>query len=236
MHVLVVPRAHVATLNDLGPGHDALVGTMVRRAAAIAARTRLRRPRLSHGVQLQRRGRPDGVPPAPARARRTHAGLAAGVRGSAARMKAMFLRHEGFRRLCAARDCCATSPTTLRSVAAVARQLGVSPFHFIRQFAAMFGTTPHQFRTDARTRTRATPAGAGPLGDRRVHGSRLLEPGQLQRCSLRDALGESPSRFQRRMRALEPRPRRGAGRAHAWLSDIDGRVAPSAAFRNSREA
>lgn len=37
MHVLVVPKMHVATLNDLGADHDALVGAMVRRAAAIAA-------------------------------------------------------------------------------------------------------------------------------------------------------------------------------------------------------
>jgi len=36
MHVLVVPREHVATLNDLSPAHDALTGAMVRRAAAIA--------------------------------------------------------------------------------------------------------------------------------------------------------------------------------------------------------
>lgn len=36
MHVLVVPKTHVATLNDLGPEHDDLVGRMVRRAAAIA--------------------------------------------------------------------------------------------------------------------------------------------------------------------------------------------------------
>ena len=36
-HVLVVPKQHVATLNDLNPAHDALVGSMVRRAAAIAA-------------------------------------------------------------------------------------------------------------------------------------------------------------------------------------------------------
>ena len=35
-HALVVPRLHVATLNDLGPDHDALVGEMVRRAAALA--------------------------------------------------------------------------------------------------------------------------------------------------------------------------------------------------------
>jgi len=37
MHVLVVPRRHVATLNDLDGTHDGLVGAMVRRAAAIAA-------------------------------------------------------------------------------------------------------------------------------------------------------------------------------------------------------
>lgn len=36
MHLLVIPRAHVATLNDLGPDHDAVVGAMVRRGAALA--------------------------------------------------------------------------------------------------------------------------------------------------------------------------------------------------------
>ncbi len=37
MHLLVVPRAHIATLNDLTPEHDALVGEMIRRGAALAA-------------------------------------------------------------------------------------------------------------------------------------------------------------------------------------------------------
>ena len=37
MHVLVVPRAHIPSLNDLEASNDALVGEMVRRAAAIAA-------------------------------------------------------------------------------------------------------------------------------------------------------------------------------------------------------
>lgn len=36
LHCLVVPRRHVATLNDLREGDDGLVGAMVRRAAAIA--------------------------------------------------------------------------------------------------------------------------------------------------------------------------------------------------------
>jgi histidine triad (HIT) family protein len=35
-HILVIPRRHISTLNDLGPGDDVLVGEMTRRAAAIA--------------------------------------------------------------------------------------------------------------------------------------------------------------------------------------------------------
>lgn len=36
LHVLLVPREHIATLNDLGARHDGLIGELVRRAAAIA--------------------------------------------------------------------------------------------------------------------------------------------------------------------------------------------------------
>ena len=37
LHVLVIPKRHIATTNDLVAGDNALVGTLVRRAAAIAA-------------------------------------------------------------------------------------------------------------------------------------------------------------------------------------------------------
>ncbi len=36
LHVLIVPKRHVATLNDLSTDDDALVGSLFRRAAAIA--------------------------------------------------------------------------------------------------------------------------------------------------------------------------------------------------------
>ncbi len=36
MHVLIVPRRHITSLNDLSSGDDGLVGEMVRRAAALA--------------------------------------------------------------------------------------------------------------------------------------------------------------------------------------------------------
>jgi histidine triad (HIT) family protein len=36
LHALIIPRRHIATLNDLGPHDDVLVGAMQRAAAAIA--------------------------------------------------------------------------------------------------------------------------------------------------------------------------------------------------------
>ena len=35
-HVLVIPKRHIESLNDLKPGDDQIVGELVRRAAAIA--------------------------------------------------------------------------------------------------------------------------------------------------------------------------------------------------------
>jgi len=35
-HVLIVPKRHIESLNDLQPGDDQIVGELVRRAAAIA--------------------------------------------------------------------------------------------------------------------------------------------------------------------------------------------------------
>ena len=35
-HVLVVPKEHIPSLNELTPANDAIVGELVRRAAAIA--------------------------------------------------------------------------------------------------------------------------------------------------------------------------------------------------------
>jgi histidine triad (HIT) family protein len=36
LHALIVPRQHIATLNDLAAKDDDLVGSMIRRAAALA--------------------------------------------------------------------------------------------------------------------------------------------------------------------------------------------------------
>ena len=36
LHVLIVPKVHIATTNELTAEHDALIGRMTRRAASIA--------------------------------------------------------------------------------------------------------------------------------------------------------------------------------------------------------
>ena len=36
LHVLIIPKQHIPTVNDLSPADDALVGSMFRRAAALA--------------------------------------------------------------------------------------------------------------------------------------------------------------------------------------------------------
>jgi hypothetical protein len=64
-HILVVPRQHIASLNDLTPAHDQIVGEVVRRAAAIAAERRIG-GRLSRRVQHQPRRRADRLPHPPA--------------------------------------------------------------------------------------------------------------------------------------------------------------------------
>src|SRR5262245_51736659 len=58
----------------------------------------------------------------------------------------MLLRHEGFRRLCRARDLLRELREPSLSIERLARNVQISPFHFIRQFEAVFGVTPHQFR------------------------------------------------------------------------------------------
>jgi AraC-like DNA-binding protein len=55
-----------------------------------------------------------------------------------------------FVHLCQARDLLREVYDQPLSVRHVAREAAMSPFHFIRQFTAVFGETPHQFRIRAR--------------------------------------------------------------------------------------
>jgi AraC-like DNA-binding protein len=61
----------------------------------------------------------------------------------------MLIDGPSLRRLCRARDLLGIDDDA-RPLVEIARAAGISPFHFIRLFDAVFGETPHQFRTRAR--------------------------------------------------------------------------------------
>lgn len=58
----------------------------------------------------------------------------------------MLVGREALRDLCRARDLLREVDDPPRSIEEVAREVAISPSHFTRQFEAIFGLTPHQFR------------------------------------------------------------------------------------------
>jgi AraC-like DNA-binding protein len=64
----------------------------------------------------------------------------------------MALSDTEFTLICRARRRLCDLEEPYLTVASIARESGISYFHFIRRFQAIFGTTPHQYRIDARLR------------------------------------------------------------------------------------
>jgi AraC-like DNA-binding protein len=114
----------------------------------------------------------------------------------------MVLRDAGFQRLCQARDLLAEHCEPTRSIAELAREVQISPFHFIRQFAAVFGVTPHQFRIQRRLDVAKRLLATGHYSVTDV----CMEVGfsSLGSFSALFArrVGEPPSAYRRRVRAL----------------------------------
>jgi AraC-like DNA-binding protein len=114
----------------------------------------------------------------------------------------MLLRHIGFRRLCLARDMLLECAEGARPIADIACDLGISPSHLIRQFEAVFGITPHQFRIEARLdlAKRLLASGEYSVTDA------CMEVGFSSLGSFSTLflarLGETPSAYRRRARAV----------------------------------
>jgi AraC-like DNA-binding protein len=87
------------------------------------------------------------------------------------------------------------------SVRAVAKEVGGSPYQLIRQFAAMFGETPHQFRIRARIEQAKLLLAADDLSVTEV----CLEIGLTSLGSFSDLftrrVGMAPSAYRRRVRS-----------------------------------
>jgi AraC-like DNA-binding protein len=107
-----------------------------------------------------------------------------------------------FGRLCRARDLLRHGGDEPLSIRDIARDADVSPFHFIRQFEAVFGRTPHQYRIDSRIERAKNLLATGELSVTDV----CLEVGFSSLGSFStlfaNRVGEAPSNFRRRYWAL----------------------------------
>jgi AraC-like DNA-binding protein len=110
-----------------------------------------------------------------------------------------------FRRLCRARAILETDADPARTIAAVAREVGLSPFHLIRCFRALFGVTPHQFRTSARLERAQRLLGDGRSVTDACLAVGFSSPGSFSHLFGR-RVGVAPSAYRRRPFAREPAP------------------------------
>jgi AraC-like DNA-binding protein len=147
--------------------------------------------------------------------------------------EAMLLRHEGFRRLCRARDLLRESREPSPTIEQLAREVRISPFHFIRQFETVFGITPHQFRIASRIELAKQLLAGGEHSVTDV----CMEVGFSSLGSFStlfaQRVGESPSAYRRRIRRLVAVPNRGVNHlAPGCLSLMS--ALPTSAFRSVR--
>jgi len=136
----------------------------------------------------------------------------------------MVLDPNSFERLCRARDL--LQGEQRGSIREVARTAGMSAFHFIRQFEALFGVTPHQFRIRARLDR------ARQLLETSEHSVTdiCLQVGMSSLGSFSDLfarrVGSAPSDYRSEARGQGPAP---------GCLNLMGLLPPSA-FRNFQEA
>jgi AraC-like DNA-binding protein len=138
------------------------------------------------------------------------------------------------RKLCRARDLLIEVQETTPSIEAIARDVAISPFHFIRQFEAVFGMTPHQFRMRARLERAKELLASG-----RSVTEVCMEVGFSSLGSFsglfRRRVGASPSQYGQRLRRLVQVPGTLPWELRPDCFTLMGRLPPEA-FRSFREA
>jgi AraC-like DNA-binding protein len=119
------------------------------------------------------------------------------------RWASMLLRHEGFRRLCRARELLQGLDDLAPTIEDLAREVRISPFHFIRQFEAVFGVTPHQYRIQVRLDRAKELLASGQLSVTDVcMAVGFSSLGSFSTLFTR-RFGETPSAYRRRVRAAD---------------------------------
>jgi AraC-like DNA-binding protein len=147
----------------------------------------------------------------------------------------MLLTRDVFRGLCRARDILGDCPENAPSIRDVASEIDISPFHFIRQFEALFGATPHQFRIARRIDHAKRLLQSGDLSVTAI----CMEVGFSSLGSFSDTfsrrVGTSPSSYRRRARTLVQVTSMLAARFEPGCLGLMA-LLPESAFRNFREA
>lgn len=147
----------------------------------------------------------------------------------------MQLDRAAFRNLCQARDLLAENSEPPLSIPEVARHACMSPFHFIRQFEALFGLTPHQFRIKSRLDYAKLLLARGNHSVTDV----CMEVGFTSLGSFSDLFarrtGATPSAYQRRARVLVQIPGGFPQQLFPGCLSLMGGL-PASAFRNFQEA
>ena len=147
----------------------------------------------------------------------------------------MLVKPDVFRGLCRARDLLHEVPEQTLTVEEIAREAGISPFHFIRQFETVFGLTPHQFRIQSRLERARRLLAAGSHSVTDV----CVEVGFSSLGSFSDLftrrVGETPSGYRRRARAMVSVPGKLPRALFPGCLSLMGSLPPSA-FRSFQEA
>ena len=110
-----------------------------------------------------------------------------------------------FRRLCRARAILETDGDPAWTIAGVAREVRLSRYHLIRCFRALFGVTPHQFRTNARLERAQQLLGDGRSVTAACLTVGFSSPGSFSHLFAR-RIGVAPSAYRRRPFARGPAP------------------------------
>ena len=117
----------------------------------------------------------------------------------------------------------------------IAREVAISPYHFIRQFEAVFGMTPHQFRIQSRLNRAKLLLAMGEHSVTEV----CIEVGFSSLGSFSDLFtrrfGSSPSAYRRRARAMVQVPGNFPQELFPGCLSLMGAL-PVSAFRNFQEA
>jgi len=147
----------------------------------------------------------------------------------------MLLRRETFRRLCRVRDLLCQVHDLPLSIEDIANEVGISPFHLIRQFRAVFGVTPHQYRIGSRVDRAKHLLVTGHHSVTEV----CMEIGFSSLGSFSDLftrrVGVAPSAYRRRAGAFVQVPEKLASERFPGCLSLMGRL-PDSAFRSFREA